>query len=78
MVIEIYHSYFKYVNVEDTDATGKHIRQIHTTKGWGKTEYKEGRTSTNIETYENATLKTKTIWTPIKTKLRVTPGAREG
>jgi hypothetical protein len=56
MVIEIYHSYFKYVNVEDTDATGKHIRQIHTTKGWGKTEYKEGRTSTNIETYENATL----------------------
>jgi uncharacterized protein YdhG (YjbR/CyaY superfamily) len=31
MVIEIYHSYFKYVNVEDTDATGKRIRQIHTT-----------------------------------------------
>jgi hypothetical protein len=71
MVIEIYHSYFKYVNVEDTDATDKHIRQIHTTKGWGKTEYKEGRASTNIETYENATLKTKawTIRTPIKTKL---------
>jgi hypothetical protein len=45
------------VNVEDTDATGKRIRQIHTTKGLGKTEYKEGRTSTNIETYENAKLK---------------------
>ena len=35
MAIEIYHSHFKYVNVdlEDTDGTDKRIRQIHTTKG---------------------------------------------